>query len=470
MNQPLQYDPSGCSVLDYQQQLADISDSLEHARTAVLQDVRLFNSGDAVPEPLQPLDAGFIEFPARLLEEADSDPDNSLVGRIERAAAALREQTERVLLLGIGGSYMGARALFEALCHPYHNEVDRDLRSGAPRIYFEGHNVDNEAIRGLLQLLESTCQDPSQLAQRWGLVVISKSGGTLETALSFRLFRDALETYYGAGSDRARELVIPITGEVGKLRSVAEATGYPVTFPIPDGIGGRFSVLTAVGLLPAAIMGIDIRELLRGAAEMTERFESASLGENPVLDYTGVSHVLETHHGCQIRILSTWGSRLEALGLWYDQLLSESLGKDERGATPITVLNTRDLHSRGQQHQEGRLDKLITNLSVGKPESEPLRLPASDRDQDQLNRLAGTAVPRVLEAAREGTNQAYREDGRPTADLILPELNAHTIGQTLQMLMLATVVEGRLIGINPYGQPGVEAYKRNMTAILDQQD
>jgi len=240
-----------------------------------------------------------------------------------------------------------------------------------------------------------------------------------------------------------------------------------VTFPIPDGIGGRFSILTAVGLLPAAIMGINLRSLLEGAVAMTDNFRSAAAGENPVLDYTAICHLLETDHGRSIRVMSTWGARLEALGLWYDQLLSESLGKDGRGATPITVVNTRDLHSRGQQHQEGAPDKLITNVRVEQPETAPISMPLAERDDDQLNRRSGKTVPGILDAAIRGTNQAYADDQRPTADIVLPKLTAHTMGQLVQMLMLATVVEGRLIGINPYGQPGVEAYKQNMNAILD---
>jgi glucose-6-phosphate isomerase len=177
-------------------------------------------------------------------------------------------------------------------------------------------------------------------------------------------------------------------------------------------------------------------------------------------------HLMETLHGCDVRILSTWGKRLEAAGLWYDQLLAESLGKQERGAFPLTVVNTRDLHSRGQQHQEGQRDKLITNVIVEKGTREPLAIGESDLNQDGLNELADKTLPDVLAAAIAGTNQAYADDNRPTADIRLPKLNEFTLGQYFQMMMLATVVEGRLIEINPYGQPGVEAYKKNMNAIL----
>jgi glucose-6-phosphate isomerase len=184
------------------------------------------------------------------------------------------------------------------------------------------------------------------------------------------------------------------------------------------------------------------------------------------LAYAGISHLMETLRGATIRVLSTWGKGLESVGLWYDQLLSESLGKNGQGATPITVVNTRDLHSRGQQHQEGRRDKLITNVIVEKPQRQAIALEKSQFDQDKLNELAGKTYPDMLRAAIEGTNQAYAEDYRRTTSIHLPQLDEASLGQLFQMLMIATVAEGRLIGINPYGQPGVEGYKKNMNAIL----
>jgi len=206
--------------------------------------------------------------------------------------------------------------------------------------------------------------------------------------------------------------------------------------------------------------------LLAGAAEMNRRFRQSPPLENPALAFAGVGRLMETRRGCTIRVLSTWGKRLEALGLWYDQLLAESLGKHGMGATPLTVVNTRDLHSRGQQHQEGRRDKLITNLVVEHTDRDPLAIPRWTDDHDQLNALAGTPLPRVLRAAYDGTNRAYAADCRPTAELRVSRLEETAMGQLLQMLMISTVVEGRLVGINPYGQPGVEDYKRNMNAIL----
>ncbi len=199
---------------------------------------------------------------------------------------------------------------------------------------------------------------------------------------------------------------------------------------------------------------------------MTERFRREPFETNPVLQYVAVGHLFERSYGCTIRVLSTWGKRLEAVGLWYDQLLAESLGKRKVGATPLTTVNTRDLHSRGQQHQDGRRDKLITNVFVREPSRPAQVLPSLDGDADGLNQYAGKAVHDFLHAAWLGTNLAYAEVRRPTADIILPRLDEYHLGQLFQMLMLATVVEGRLIGVNPYGQPGVEQYKRNMKQAL----
>ena len=469
MTDPLRYDATAAHQLLPDRRIERVSLAVENARKEVQEDVKL----TSVPPEKQPLDAGFITWPEELLDKHASNNGDDPISRILEAAGVLREQTDSVVSLGIGGSYMGARALMEALCDPYHNELSRTERGGTPRFYFDGANVDNDSTSALLNLLKArgTAASSSDPLQQWGLIVISKSGGTLETAVAFRLFRQALEEYHRNSAERCRELIVPVTGKSGKLRCLSTSKGYARTFPVEDGIGGRFSVLTAVGLLPAAVLGLDIVKLLQGAAEMTERFRKAQIGNNPVLDYVVTCHLFEKDCGRNIRVLSTWGNRLEAIGLWYDQLLSESLGKDERGATPITGVNTRDLHSRGQQHQEGTHDKLITNLYVESGSSDPLPIPKTPdtEDHDELNRFAGKTVPDALSAGRLGTNKAYADVDRPTADIALPQLNEHAIGQLLQMLMLATAVEGRLIGINPYGQPGVEAYKQNMLQILSGQ-
>ncbi|TWT99773.1 Glucose-6-phosphate isomerase [Botrimarina colliarenosi] len=446
------FDEGGISPTD----LNALAPQLESARAEVLADADLWQAGAEVPADKEPLDAGFHLLPDRLLAELAEKGAASELARLKSTADRLAGDCKSVVVLGIGGSYMGARALLESCCHPYYNEVPAKLRGDRPRIYFEGNNVDNDAVTGLIELLKSR-DEP------WGVVVISKSGGTLETAAATRIFLRELEASAG---DKLTERFVPVTGTSGKLFDLSTALGAPDIYEVPDGVGGRFSVLSAVGLLPAAVMGLDIEKLLAGAKAMNDHFATAPVGENVVLQYVGVCNLLEETEGCVTRILSTWGKRLEAAGLWYDQLLAESLGKNEQGALPLTIVNTRDLHSRGQQHQEGPRDKVITNVIVESQDSTPLAIGESENNQDKLNELANKTLPDILRAAIAGTNQAYEEDNRPTADLILPKLDEHTIGQLLQMLMLATVVEGRLIGINPYGQPGVEAYKNNMNAIL----
>src|SRR5262249_53121972 len=269
-------------------------------------------------------------------------------------------------------------------------------------------------------------------------------------------------------SERLKQFVIPITGPAGKLRDLCKAEGFAEEniLPIPDNVGGRFSVFTPAGLLPAAVMGLDVRALLLGAAAMTRRFLEEPFERNPVLQYAGVNYLMTEEFGKSIRVLAIWSKKLEALGLWYDHLLAESLGKHGRGPTPLTAVATRDLHARGQQHQEGPRDKVFNNLVVKSPKAAPINVGMADRNEDELNSLSRKSLHDLMTAALRGTNQAYADAARPTADLVLPVLSEHTIGQLLQMLMLATVVEGRLMGINPYGQPGIEAYKRHMKAFL----
>jgi glucose-6-phosphate isomerase len=447
------------------EELAAAGPSLAAARGSVLADAALWSAGRGAASERQPLDAGFLGLPERLLDGYRAQRGKSELGRMLACAARIRDTVDRVVLLGIGGSYMGARALFEGCCHPYHNELSRGERGGCPRLYFEGNNVDNDAASGLLELLGAG-RAARSIDDAWAIVVISKSGATLETAAAFRVFLAALRESCGGDAARVAQRVVPVTGKTGRLAELSQALGCPEVFDIPDGVGGRFSIFSAVGLLPAAILGLDVVRLLEGAAAMNERFRTAAVGDNPVLDYVGACHLLEARRGINIRVLSTWGKGLEAAGLWYDQLLAESLGKHERGATPITTVNTRDLHSRGQQHQEGRRDKLITNVVVARPRCAPLAVGHSEFDQDQLNALADRTLPEILSAALAGTNQAYREASRPTVDLSLPRLDVASLGQLFQMLMLTTVVEGYLAGTNPYGQPGVEAYKKHMQAFL----
>lgn len=427
-------------------------------RDLVLADLE--NKRKKQPSPVfpEPVDARFIDLPEGLLKENRQELEH-----IQSVAAKFAAENHSVVVLGIGGSYMGARAIFEACCHPYHNELPAAMRRDRARLYFEGNNLDNDSMAGLIQLLESRAG-----GEKWGIVVISKSGSTIETAIAFRIFADALAKQVEKTGEPFARRILVVSQPGSQLWRLCQALGVPPEhmFAFPEDVGGRFSVLSAVGLLPAALLGLKVEALLEGAVRANQIFTQNQLDANPILRYVAICHLMEVQRQATIRVLATWGKRLEAVGMWYDQLLSESLGKNGQGATPLTVVNTRDLHSRGQQHQEGRRDKLFTNLWVESPRFPPIAVPTWPRDEDGLNQYAGRTVHEVLEAARQGTNRAYAEALRLTAELVVPQIDERSLGALFQFLMLATVTEGYLIGINPYGQPGVEAYKRHMRQYL----
>jgi glucose-6-phosphate isomerase len=466
---PLRFDYSRC--LDEQfgiteVQLAAVRVQLDECRQEMLtNDLSLFASGRNIPQEKVPLDAGFLDLPDRLLDEYRTVRGTSELKLILETAKRLHETVDRVVILGIGGSYMGARAILESCCDPFYNELPKGERGGRPKIYFAGNNVDNDYTQGLLHLLRTTniAGDPHS---KWALVVISKSGGTLETAAALRQFIQEFIKAFGA--EQLPELMIPVTGATGKLADLASAIGCKVRFPVPEGVGGRFSIFSAVGLLPAAIMGVDMIKLVEGASQMNDHFRRHPAEENLVMNYVAVNHLMETKRSCQTRVLSAWSNALESAGLWYDQLLAESLGKQELGALPLTVVNTRDLHSRAQQHQEGRRDKLMNNLIVDRYRHDALKIGKIGWNEDGLDAYAGLTLPQVMNAAIQGTNESYTEGRRPSTNLHLPRTDEASLGQFFQMMMIATVLEGRLLGINPYGQPGVEGYKLHMKKFLEQ--
>jgi len=437
--------------------------------TAVRSQVATERELKEVPAELKPMQSGFIDLPQNYLDRLRRKGDASELGRVMTLSGKMKANADRVVVLGVGGSILGARALFEALCNRHHNELLPDTRMGVPRIYFSGDNFDNDSLQDLLELLQTTCVDPELREERWGVVVVSKSGNTQETAVTYRVFRREAAEFYGSHSERIKEMILPVTGQDGRLRELCKADGYAEgdILTIPDDVGGRYSVFTPAGLLPAAIMGLDVRALLLGAAAMTRRFLDEPFERNPVLQYAAVNYLMSEELNKPIRVLASWSSKLKALGDWYDQLLAESLGKQGRGATPFTSVETRDLHSRGQQFQDGARDKVINNLVLKAPRTAPIPVGmVADKNQDELNTYSRKTLPDFMDAALRGVTQAYYATARPTADIILPVLSEHVMGQLMQMLMLATVIEGRLMGINPYGQPGVEAYKKNMQAIL----
>ncbi|REK09397.1 MAG: glucose-6-phosphate isomerase [Planctomycetota bacterium] len=464
---PLEYDTSGVMIPETglaPEDLAQLGPELERARDEVLASSDAWSAGGEPPPDQEPLEPGFIDLPGKLLAEYRESRATSQLGAILATAKKLSSLTDRIVVLGIGGSYMGSRALFKSCCHPYFNELSRAERGSHPRMYFAGNNLDNDATQGLLDLLGD--KPTRDVDGRWGIVAVSKSGDTLETAVALRQLLDVLRAACDDDMELVADLVVPVTGTSGRLFETAKALGCEDIFPISEGVSGRYSVMSAVGLLPASIMGLDAPRLLEGALAMTEHFRTAPPEENIVLRYAGVCHLMETMRSVTIRVLSLWSDALEATGAWHDQLVSESLGKAGQGPTTLSVVPARDLHCRGQQHWQGKRDKLITNVVVDAARRDRLPVGSSDLDEDDLNALAKKTLSDLMAAAFTATKECYAADGRPTADLHLPRLDEAAMGQFFQMMMLATVVEGRLKGINPYGQPGLEAFKQRLADVL----
>jgi glucose-6-phosphate isomerase len=444
--------------------LKELYPRLLHCRSQVAAEREMLNP----PAEALPLEAGFINLPQELLDGFRRKQDQSELGKVLALAAHLREESDRVVFLGAGGSYLAARALFGALKSGYHNELPPETRMGVPRVYFEGHGADNDALQELLELLQVTCVDPERREERWSVVCVSKSGLTLEPAVGLRVFRREAAEYYGLRSPWLTKLFAAVTAPSGRLRDLYRAFGVGAdgVLTIPENVGGRFSAFTAAGLLPAAVMGLDVRALLLGAAAMTKRFLEDPVERNVVLQYAGLNHLLYHEQQKPLRVLAVWSKKLEGVGPWYDHLLAESLSKRGVGPTPLSQVCTRDLYTRGQQNQDGPRDRVINNLVVKSPVSLPILVQMADHNEDDLNVYNRKGLPDIMNAAHRAVNHSYFSVGRPAADLVLPALSEHTMGQLLQMLMLATVVEGHLMGVNPYGQPGVEAYRRLQRELL----
>jgi glucose-6-phosphate isomerase len=419
------------------------------------------------PPEAAPLHPDFIDLPQKMLDDLRRKGDASEVGKIMALADRLKADADRIVLLGVGGSQLAARALFDALKPVHHNELPTETRLGVPRLYFAGDHLDNDALQDLLDLIQVTCVDPENREERWAVVCISKSGATLEPAVTLRVFRREAAEFYGLRSPWLKQLFAAVTGPTGKVRELFKAREQEAeVLTVPENVGSRYVALTAAALLPAGLLGLDVRALLLGAAAMTKRFLEEPFERNPVLQFAAVNYLMSEEHGKPLRVLQCWSRKLEGLARWYEYLLAEGLGKQGRGPTALTTVATRDLHARGQQLQEGPRDRVIVNLIVKTAKSVPIMVGMADHNQDDLNQYNRKGLPDLASAALRAVNQAYFDTARPTADLVLPALSEHVMGQVMQLLMLATVVEGRLLGINPYGQPGLEAYKRNLTALL----
>ncbi|MFC4798292.1 glucose-6-phosphate isomerase [Neobacillus sp. GCM10023253] len=374
--------------------------------------------------------------------------DKEEFARIKVAAERIRSDSDALIVIGIGGSYLGARAAIEALSHTFHNQMD-----GTTEIYFAGQNISATYLTHLFDVLKD--KDIS-------VNVISKSGTTTEPAIAFRIFREYLEKKYG--KEEAKKRIYATTDRAkGALKTLADEEGYE-TFVIPDDVGGRYSVLTAVGLLPIATAGLDIDIMMAGAAAAADKYNNPNLAENQSYQYAAVRNALY-RKGKSIELLVNFEPALHYVSEWWKQLFGESEGKDQKGLYPASVDFTTDLHSMGQYVQEGRRDLIETVVSVKEPKVD-ITLGMEEADLDGLNYLAGKTMDYVNKNAAQGTVLAHVDGGVPNLSVELDQLNEYTFGEMVYFFEKACGISGLLMGVNPFDQPGVEAYKKNMFALL----
>ena len=380
-----------------------------------------------------------------------SKTGKGLLDAIEETARVLRENCEVVIVAGIGGSYLGSRAVIEALSNSFAQSI---LDGKNPQILFAGHNISEDYLYELTEYIKD---------KKFGIINISKSGTTTETALAFRLLKKQCEDQ--RGKETARKVIVAITdAKRGAARVCADKEGYR-SFIIPDNVGGRFSVLTPVGLLPIAVAGFDIRQLVKGAADMEGMTTSdTKLEENPAAMYAAARNVLY-RGGKKIEILVNFQPKLHYLSEWWKQLYGESEGKENKGIFPASVDFSTDLHSMGQWIQEGERTIFETVISVDKVKHSVL-VPSDAENLDGLNFLAGKHVDEVNKMAELGTQLAHVDGGVPNIRITVPELSEYWIGQLIYMFEKGCGISGYVLGVNPFNQPGVEAYKKNMFALL----
>lgn len=387
---------------------------------------------------------GWLHLPTSITAEHLAD--------IKATANVLRENCDIVVVAGIGGSYLGARAVIEALSNSF--EWLKAQKNG-PVIVYAGHNLGEDYLYELTTFLKD---------KRFGVINISKSGTTTETALSFRLLKKQCEEQ--RGKEMAKKVIVAITdAKKGAARVTADKEGYK-SFIIPDNVGGRFSVLTPVGLLPIAVAGFDIEQLVAGAQDMEKTTGTdVPFEENPVALYAATRNALY-QSGKKIEILANFNPKLHFISEWWKQLYGESEGKENKGIFPASVDLTTDLHSMGQWIQEGERSIYETVISVEQPNFE-LKVPHDDENLDGLNYLEGKRVDQVNKMAELGTQLAHVDGGVPNLRIIVPQLTAYYLGQLIYFFEKACGVSGYILGVNPFNQPGVEAYKKNMFALLN---
>lgn len=387
---------------------------------------------------------GWLHLPSSITQEHLDD--------LKATAQTLRENCEVVVVAGIGGSYLGARAVIEALSDSF--AWLKEKKPGQPVILFAGHNIGEDYLYELTEYLKD---------KKFGIINISKSGTTTETALAFRLLREQCEKQ--RGKEMARKVIVAVTdAKKGAARTMADKEGYK-SFIIPDNVGGRFSVLTPVGLLPIAVAGFDIDKLVSGAREMEKACANENLAENPSALYAATRNELY-QNGKKIEILVNFQPKLHYFMEWWKQLFGESEGKDHKGIYPSSVDFSTDLHSMGQWIQEGERTIYETVISIETPNHE-LHVPSDKENLDGLNFLAGKRIDEVNKMAELGTQLAHVDGGVPNMRVSVPKLDEYYLGQLIYFFEKACGISGYLLEVNPFNQPGVEAYKKNMFALLN---
>ena len=378
--------------------------------------------------------------------------DKEEFARIKKAADKIRSDSDILIVIGIGGSYLGARAAIEMLSHSFANSVSKELRGG-PQIFYAGNSISSTYLAELIEAVAG---------KDFSVNVISKSGTTTEPAIAFRVFKDLLETKYGKEEAKGR-IYATTDKEKGALKTLSDAEGYE-TFVVPDDVGGRFSVLTAVGLLPIAAAGIDIDLMMQGAAKAREKYSNPKLDENPCYQYAAVRNCLSRKGKC-IEMMINFEPALHYFGEWWKQLYGESEGKDGKGIFPAAADFSTDLHSMGQYIQDGQRILFETAVLVDEPRKNVTIEPSED-NLDGLNFLAGKTLDFVNLKAAQGTALAHTDGLVPNLAVRVPKLDAFYFGQLVYFFEKACGISGCILGVNPFNQPGVEAYKKNMFALL----
>lgn len=387
---------------------------------------------------------GWIDLPV--------DYDKEEFDRIKKAAQKIQNDSEVLVVIGIGGSYLGARAAIEFLRHGFYNNVSKEIRK-TPEIYYAGNSISSSYLKGLLDVIGD---------RDFSLNIISKSGTTTEPAIAFRILKEKLEKKYGK-EEAAKRIYATTDKAKGALKTLATAEGYE-SFVVPDDVGGRFSVLTAVGLLPIAVSGADIDKLMEGAASGREMALNNAFEDNDAMQYAAIRNIF-LRKGKTVEITANYEPSLHYIGEWWKQLYGESEGKDQRGIFPAAVDLTTDLHSMGQFIQDGSRIMFETVIDVEKTE-DPLVIGSDAEDLDGLNYLAGKDMDFVNHSAMNGTILAHTDGSVPNLKITVPEQNEFYLGQLFYMYEFACGVSGYILGVNPFNQPGVESYKRNMFALL----